>query len=319
MKKYLPYLALVALALLAYGFFNYPENQTALGDAISRDSIPNLAENNSVAIEEPRWKKWPRVREVSDPLLGVVLGDLESHMQRGHQYTDKNKMTWAHETTHGINAKIRNSVTAKEAFNGFYVLQDRAIVLKEPTITIRDVAGVIPPALRGPSFKLYLEDQALAWNDRPLYLMDEWIAYTNGAEAGKELNVRGWYYELLQAHNFNVYCMYMAMVVQRDCSDYRDVELKQFLKWNIERVFRHSLPSDRTKEDVGLPISEKVVASSNAFICPHCTFPGVGAENNLQVVKDYVEKVRTLPEAEKLRKFAREYFGEEWCKKVYGF
>jgi hypothetical protein len=29
--------------------------------------------------------------------------------------------------------------------------------------------------------------------------------------------------------------------------------------------------------------------------------------------------IRNSPEAEKLRQFAKEYFGEDWCKKTYGF
>jgi hypothetical protein len=79
---------------------------------------------------------------------------------------------------------------------------------------------------------LYLVQQAHSWNDRPLYLFDEWVAYTNGSECGKELNISNWDYELLQAHNFNVYCMYLAMLAKSD-----DKQFKSFMMWNIERTF----------------------------------------------------------------------------------
>jgi hypothetical protein len=37
------------------------------------------------------------------------------------------------------------------------------------------------------------------------------------------------------------------------------------------------------------------------------------------MVLQYIEKIRTVPEAEKMRRFAEKYFGEEWCRKLYGF
>jgi hypothetical protein len=321
------YLVVVLMAVMLLVFFFMPEQKPLVGEPLTEYDFPRIdikpVSPNDPYVPKPEsvqpiWKKWPRVREVQNPSLGVVLGDIESHMPAGHHYRDANKMTWAHETTHGINANIRNSIQqTRERFNGLYVLQDRAVVLREPGITIQDVAKIVPEALRGPSYKLYLIDQTHSWGDRPLYLMDEWVAYTNGSEAGKELNLYGWYFELLQAHNFNVYCMCMAMCVQRDVSDYNDTEMRKFMMWNIERVFRLSNPSDRDKvvmpENVG-----PVRVLSEHFICPHPVLEA-GSDMDLKVVDEYVRKVRTVPEAEKLRNFAREYFGEEWCKRVYGF
>lgn len=314
----------MAVILLVYFFM--PSQKAQVGEPLTEDQLlridikpvgPEVPIVPIPPVVEPIWKKWPRVREIQNPSLGVILGDIESHMPANHHYRDSNKMTWAHETTHGINANIRNSIQQnRERFNGFYVLQDRAVVLREPNITIQDVAKLVPNVLRGPSYKLYLVEQAYSWGDRPLYLVDEWVSYTNGSETGKELNLFGWYFELLQAHNFNVYCIYMAMCVQRDVSNYNDTELRKFLMWNIERVFRISMPSDRDK--VVLPDGSIAMKALNQFICPHHTLQ-VGSQTDLKDVDDYVDKVRTAPEAEKLRIFAREYFGEEWCKRIYGF
>lgn len=77
------------------------------------------------------------------------------------------------------------------------------------------------------------------WNDTPLYLFYECTGYTNGSECGRELNTQGWYYELLQAHNFNIYCMYLAMDVKETYPDYDDKQLKAYIMWNVERTFRY--------------------------------------------------------------------------------
>jgi len=307
------FLTFFALFVVSYVLF-CPERRSAVGDSLFEELQPV---SSNLSFNEPKWKKYNRIREVSDPNLGVILGDLESHLPNEHNYTDLNKLTWAHEASHGINAKIRNDRTTNEGYNGFYVLQDRFIIIKEPEITIRDVASVIPERLRGLTFNVYFEEQFLIWNDRPLYLMDEWVAFTNGADAGKELNLKGWYFELLQAHNFNVYCIYLALVIQRDCSYYRDTELKEFIKWNTERVFRLSHPSDRKTEnfvaDNKIP---KIV--SNWHICPHQTAPKYFT-NDLHHVEDYIKIIKTAPEAEKFRKFVKDYFGEDWCSRTYGF
>ena len=312
--KYGSYLlSFFAFFVVSYMLF-CPERRSALGEGLYEELKPV---SSNLSFVEPKWKKYNRIREVSDPNLGVILGDLESHLPNGHNYIDSNKLTWAHEASHGINAKIRNDLSTAEGYNGFYVLQDRYILIKEPEITIRDVAIAIPERLRGLTFDVYFEDQSLIWNDRPLYLIDEWISFTNGADSGKELNLSGWCYELLQAHNFNVYCIYLAMVTQRDCSDYRDSELKEFIKWNTERVFRLSFPSDRKLEE--FPIESKFPKiASNWHICPHQIAPKYFA-NDLNHINDYIKLIKNAPEAEKLRKFAKIYFGDDWCARTYGF
>lgn len=266
---------------------------------------------------EPQFDSWPKVRNVQNTALGKILQDIDSHMPAGHQYSAGNKVTWAHETTHGINSNIRNSHQDASRVNGFYCLEDRACIIYEPKTTIRVIASKVPQALRGPSFQLYLVSQTKDWNDRPLYLFDEWIAYTNGSETGRELNHQGWYYELLQAHNFNVYCMYLAMTVKKSDPNYDDKQMKAFMMWNIERTFRLAAPFE--KRAVMLPDPEEVSNREKKHLHHH-DIPHGGDDNDpVGSAMEYVNKVRTLPEAEELRSFARDYFGADWCKKVYGF
>lgn len=297
------------------------------------------AEKEKKNIPQVTWTAWPKVRSISN--LGKILSDIDSHMPMGHIYRDANKVTWAHETTHGINSNIRNSVRDGRRVNGFYGLEDRAAIIEEPKTTIRRVAARVPHELQGPSFDLYLRQQTGDWNDTPLYLFDEWTAYTNGSECGRELNAEGWYYELLQAHNFNVYCMYLAMEVKASCPDYDDKQFKAYIMWNVERTFRLAkafnasqalqLPPDRPE----LVKAEDYHFGSRKHTCPHPEAMGgywwddnekklvnlVQRANNdpTQSALAYSEKVKTLPSAEGLRVFAREYFGKDWCQRIYGF
>ena len=62
-----------------------------------------------VLASEPRWHEVPPIREVPDS-LSVVLPDLESRMPEDHAYRSHNFVNWAHETTHGLNSRIRNSI-----------------------------------------------------------------------------------------------------------------------------------------------------------------------------------------------------------------
>lgn len=248
---------------------------------------------------EPVFINWPKVRAV-DSGLGKVLGDIESHMPAGHIYKDSDKITWGHETTHGINSNIRNRnqrwlvkyktrflflkekylVKAAERVNGFYCLEDRAAVIVEPPTTIRAAAAKVPQSLRGGVYNLYMVQQAGSWNDTPLYIFDEWVAYTNGSEVRKDLGITGRAETVTYMMEFNVYSMSLAMVV-KEKGGYDDTQFKAFLMWNMER-------------------SVKIYNSE-----PEATA--------------YLNKLRTNGDAENLRAFARSYFGAEWCKEILGF
>lgn len=229
---------------------------------------------------EPVWTNWPKVRAV-DSSLGKVLGDIESHMPAGHIYRDSDKITWGHETTHGINSNIRNKhFQSGRRVNGFYCLEDRGAVIVEPPTTIRAVAAQVPQSLRGGVYQLYMVSQAGSWNDTPLYIFDEWVAYTNGSEVRKDLQIQTRAETVLYMMEFNVYAMTLAKVV-KEKGGYDDTQFKAFMMWNIERSVR--------------------------------------IYNNEADASAYLNKLRTNSDAEGLRSFAREYFGAEWCKQTLGF
>lgn len=246
---------------------------------------------------EPKFIEFLPVREVSSS-LGKVLSDIDSHMPAGHSYVANDKVTWAHETTHGINSVIRNKYnsgkikitkTATEyrnvvgggRVNAFYVLNDKAVVVEEPDLKISQIAPLIPSSLRGRSYNLYLIQQTRDWNDFPLYIFDEWSAYTNGAACHIDLKINDRSDTILSMFNFNVYSICVAMGVEKYDSDYDDKQFKNYLMWSLERSYEYL--------------------------------------NQDELSLNYLEKIKTCEDGKEFRSFCKRYFGEAWVKKVLQF
>lgn len=230
---------------------------------------------------EPNWMKYPPIKKHKSE-NGVVLDDIRSHIDDGGYYNDSDLITAGHETTHGINSVIRNKYYQGKPTNAFYCLEDRAIILNEPKTRIEVVARAVPKSLRGSVYKLYLVDQAASgWGDRALYICDEWVSYTNGSAVRKDLQIKKRAETVRYMLEFDVYVMTLAKVLQEEESSYDSYDFKNFIRWNIER-------------------SMKIY-------------------NEEDEAKIYLEKLRTESDADGLRSFARNYFGLEWCKKVFGF
>lgn len=145
------------------------------------------------------------------------------------------KMTEAHETTHGIHADLRNRAVGTRV-NAFYVLDDRAIYFPEPDVTIADVAARVPKKARGEVFDLYMVKSRKHWNRNPLYILDEMVAYTNGAIVGKEEGDDGWQYECARAQEMTKYAWYLILEIEARQPEYADLQkLVEFVNWNNTR------------------------------------------------------------------------------------
>lgn len=173
----------------------------------------------------------------------------------GHIYlTSDGPVSDAHETTHGVNSRIRQEYGGAGAVNAFFVGRDfRAFVVAEPRIPLALVGRFVPAELRGVSFQLYLVQQAQQWNNQPLYLLDEWTAYANGAEVGLDLAANGSGraepYELQQAIEFCGYATALLLAVERHDQAYPDkAKLVEFIAWQCERV---AILCDRAKKMPG--------------------------------------------------------------------
>jgi hypothetical protein len=232
-------------------------------------------EAHQCTVEEPVWTEAKAIRQVEG--LGDVLGDIESHMPKGHIYSEADRVGWAHETTHGLHARLRN-LHNQPGTNSFYVLEDRAIIIKEPDTTIRRVAAAVPKSLRGMIYNDYML-QAWGWNEIPLYIFDEWVAYGNGAAVRHDLKIQGRSETVRFALEMNVYAMTLMYVVNP-----KDKHLKNFFMWNTERTMDLYWKNGPTQQQ-----------------------------------RIYLEKLRTSPDAEKLRAFMRKYYSPEWTARVLGF
>jgi hypothetical protein len=155
----------------------------------------------------------------------------------------------AHESTHAINSRIRNAAAPNSVFNAFFVGHGTACILREPRVPLSAIAQFVPAELRGPtSFNLYLVRQAGQWNDQPLYVLDEWTAYVNGAAVGldnatRDNATRGGQpepCELQQAIEFCGYATALLLAVERLDPAYPDEDkksLQEFVAWQCERVW----------------------------------------------------------------------------------
>lgn len=248
--------------------------------------------------EEPEWENYTAIQQPQSE-LGKILSDIECHMPAGHIYKDKDKITWGHETSHGLASNIRmkfsrgygawQACCGKPVFksfariNGFYLLNDRAVIINEPNTTIKEVARLVPNSLKGGVYNLYMVSQAGSWNDTPLYVFDEWIAYANGSAVRADLKIQSRAETVKYMLEFNVYAICVGWESKTE-----DKQFKTFLKWHLKR----SMELVKANRESGGDLSE-----SDA----------------------YWEKVKASPDAEEFRQFTRRYLGEQWTKHVLGF
>ena len=155
----------ITLVLLTFPLFLFAENP---GSEVVFTALPAFNSRTSA--------KW-----------SPVLKDILNHEAPGDSNVYDDLLTLAHETSHGIHAHIRNHMSSEgRRYNGFYVLNDRAVLVVEPNIRKSQIAKFIPSSLRGARYQLYLVGQ-VEWDDTPLYIWAEWNAYVNGGAAGGNL------------------------------------------------------------------------------------------------------------------------------------
>jgi hypothetical protein len=114
---------------------------------------------------------------------------------------------------------------------------------------------LIPSSLRGSRYQLYCIDQQKYFEDHPLYLFDEWVAYTNGAFAGVELAEK---HRLDMPRNdalvgpleFSIYALGLAAAIQKHDPDYlgENSQFREFLAHELRRatgIYRRGMKLDQ--------------------------------------------------------------------------
>lgn len=220
-----------------------PDADAVIGDSavVAPPDAPIDAFDPTAGVD---WFTWPEQQPgLADASWGVQLTDIARHLpaQYGDQYWfPDDGMTSGHETTHGIQAHLRNyEAPATGRYNAFYVLQDRAAFVEEPDMRKSDIAAFVPPSLRGDRYATYITGQT-EWDDTPLYVFDEWVAYTNGAEVAvgqvqAGLYHAGWTDAVMGPLELVVYAMATAHAVSMKDPAYfaSNMQFRRFTAWNI--------------------------------------------------------------------------------------
>lgn len=289
--------AIVGVSLIIPAF-NSPASLPMAEKQAQNIPLPISADPLPAPIKEiePEWTEEKPLRNVDASRLGSVLADIESHMPAGHIYRDSDYVTWGHETSHGIASRLRQKhsgsnvmimvsyllldghevVKLNAGINVFYVLNNKAVIIREPNTTISRAAALVPRSLRGRTYQLYMVSQAASWGDTPLYIFDEFVAYSNGAEVryNRKMNERGDTVESML--HFSVYAMCVAQACKTD-----DPQFKNFLAWSLKRSM---ILLEKNKELGGTSQAE-----------------------------DYWTHFKTSSDAQSLRSFIKEYLGTDWC------
>lgn len=125
-------------------------------------------------------------------------------------------------------------------FNAFYLTRNQAVKLPEPNCRKRDAVPFIPQGLREYRFQTYVTGQA-EWDDMPLYLWDEWVAYVNGADACLDLVKRneyteGWRDIVFGILEFNIYSTAIMMAAHAKDPN-TEKALLPFFQWHWKRAW----------------------------------------------------------------------------------
>jgi hypothetical protein len=117
---------------------------------------------------------------------------------------------------------------------------------------LRQISATIPTNLKGSRYQTYFVSQLSGWDDFPLYVFDEWVAYNNGAAVGLEtpagkVDFTQQHRELhtvaenrsdvmVGALEFSVYAMLTCVTIDKyDPSFLENKQYKEFVAFELRR------------------------------------------------------------------------------------
>lgn len=168
----------------------------------------------------------------------TIIDDILSRCDEGDKSRayDSNEETMCHELTHQLNSKIRNMNGGTGNFNAVYLGNGYAWVMKEPNVTLADVAVLVKPEYRDGPYNLYLIQQQKYWNNEPLYVLDEWISYYNGALLAKQKGFKS-HGSVERAQYFTHYAECLKLAIEIKDPNWPDREaLENLIIWQKDRL-----------------------------------------------------------------------------------
>jgi hypothetical protein len=177
------------------------------------------------------FKNYPPVHRIESG--NTLYADVINHCRSYKNFiVSGSKISTCHETSHGCSSEIRNSEGGK--VNGFYVGNNRAAVIPEPPgVRKSDAIPFIPKSLQGGRYNLYIINQR-EWDDRPLYIYDEFNAYIIAAYCAIDLKEKENYIENGRIIDGPIeFCSYATAILMATAKKNGSIEspLKEFSKW----------------------------------------------------------------------------------------
>lgn len=189
--------------------------------------------------------RWIPHRPVTRRSKGKDLyADILNHTREYESFKDSGLMADAHENAHGVNADLINKYSVGRLVAGFYVGENRSLVLDHPAIRIEHAHEFIPPALREYRFPVYMVEKEADWGDYPLYIYDEWVAYLLSARVGLELIKNGEYEDgpndgVMGCLELAIYATAIAMATEQYDPEYfeSNEQFRAFTAWMLRESF----------------------------------------------------------------------------------
>lgn len=164
-----------------------------------------------------------------------IVRDIESRLPAKHEYWNECPVTWVHEGTHYINGVLTKDSRKTQ---GLYLLNGKGVILECPDLTLAEIAAAVPQDQRRTIYQTYLVTQRQWWDDSPLYLLNEWVAYGNGTACRMSLNWTG--KKRIDTVRFflemETYIQTMMKLAEKD-PEYKGMEdLKIFVDWYGKKI-----------------------------------------------------------------------------------
>lgn len=155
----------------------------------------------------PELKK----RTSENSYYGEILNRTDNVIS-GHE-----RATNAHENIHMINSYYANKTFGKK--RAFYITGEQKVFYTTcPRMMKNDIRAFIPQSLRGFRYRTYL-DGAQDWNDIPIYILDEWVAYIGGAMVAmqdyEQKTARDQSDRMCGALEFSIYTVALCMTIDQ--------------------------------------------------------------------------------------------------------
>jgi hypothetical protein len=175
------------------------------------------------------------------PILADAFARLRDAERQRDPADPGDRVTWSHECCHGVSALADIANGPRHERHSIYIGEGLTVDFAHPKITIREIAAAIPADDRtgpyGTMAATYLVEQAAHWNDRPIYLVEEWVAYTHGAIYREQAGFEGRADTHWRAKAFERWIRVLARLARERDPGYPEIEkLEAFIEWNAARL-----------------------------------------------------------------------------------